>query len=128
MTTESIAVWVATVLLSLLFLFASSVKIFGWLKPVFSQQMEMITRYGLNRQLFFLIGIVELFGAIAILWNGHWLGALGALAILTTSTGAMACHLIFDRGKYIAPSIATFALSAFVFAYNWSHLRQVLPA
>lgn len=89
--------------------------------------MEMITRYGLNRQLFFLIGIVELFGAIAILWNGHWLGALGALAILTTSTGAIACHLIFDRGKYIVPAIVTFTLSAIVFTYNWPNLRDVLP-
>ena len=83
-------------------------------------QMEMITRYGLNRELYFLIGLVELFGAIAILWNGrHWIAAVGAAAILATSTGAILCHLVFDRGKYILPSIITFTLSLILLAANW---------
>ena len=127
MAIQSIAVWVATVFLSLVFLFFSSIKILGWHKSIYPFQLEMVTRYGLNRQLFAMVGLIELFGAIAILWNGNWLGALGALAILITSAGAIACHLIFDRGKYIVPSLVTFTLSAFVFAYNWPHLQPLLP-
>ena len=55
-----------TGLLSAFFLFASSIKIFGWQKKVFELQLEMFESYGLNRQIMFLVGCAELFGAIVI--------------------------------------------------------------
>ena len=63
-------------LLSAFFLFASSIKIFGWQKKVFEIQLEMFESYGLNRQIMFLVGCAELFGAIAIWFQSSWVGPL----------------------------------------------------
>ena len=54
-------------LLSAFFLFASSIKIFGWQKFIFETQLGMFIKYGLNRQIMALVGGVELFGAVASL-------------------------------------------------------------
>ncbi len=88
----------------------------------------MIISYGLNREIYFLIGMIELFGAIALWWNDrHWIAACGALAILFTSTGAIGVHLIFDHGQFIVLSLITFTFSLLVFLYNWPMLKAVLP-
>ena len=101
-------------LLSLFFLFASSIKIFGWQKFIFETQLAMFVKYGLNRQIMMLVGFVELFGAIAIWVQGSWLGTLGALALLGTSVGAIGCHLIWDSWKDGVPAMITAGLSAIV--------------
>ncbi len=109
-------------LLSAFFLFASSIKILGWQKLIFETQLAMFHKYGLNRQIMALVGFAELFGAIAIWFQGSWLGALGALALLGTSVGAIGCHLIWDSWKEGVPAMITGALSATVV---WSE-REVL--
>ena len=101
-------------LLSVFFLFASSIKLFGWHRKVFEIQLEMFNSYGLNRQIMFLVGCAELFGAIAIWFQGSWLGPLGALALLGTSIGAIFCHLVFDTWKQGIPAMVTGVLSAVV--------------
>ncbi len=101
-------------LLSFFFLFASSIKLFGWQRKVFEIQLEMFNSYGLNRQIMFLVGCAELFGAIAIWFQGSPFGALGALAILGASTGAIFFHLVYDTWKDGVPAMITWALSAFV--------------
>lgn len=58
--------------------------------------------------------VVELFGAIAIWFQGSPLGTLGALAILGTSTGAIFFHLAYYTWKDGVPAMITWALSAFV--------------
>lgn len=83
----------------------------------------MFQSYGLNRQIMALVGCVELFGAIAIWFQTSWLGPLGALALLGTSLGAIACHLIFDSWKDGVPAMITATLSAFVL---WSGLDKLL--
>jgi hypothetical protein len=110
-------------LLSAFFLFASSIKILGWQKKIFEIQLGMFQSYGLNRQIMALVGCVELFGAIAIWFQTSWLGPLGALALLGTSLGAIACHLIFDSWKDGVPAMITATLSAFVL---WSGLDKLL--
>lgn len=110
-------------LLSAFFLFASSIKILGWQKKIFEIQLGMFQSYGLNRQIMALVGCVELFGAIAIWFQTSWLGPLGALALLGTSLGAIACHLIFDSWKDGVPAMITSTLSAFVL---WSGLDKLL--
>lgn len=105
---------VITGVLSAFFLFASSLKILGWQKTIFETQLAMFIKYGLSRQMMFLVGLVELFGSIAIWLHSSPLGALGALAILGTSSGALICHLIYDSWKDGVPSMITLALSAYL--------------
>ena len=101
-------------LLSLFFLFASSIKILGWQKAIFETQLAMFIEYGLNRKIMALTGFVELFGAIAIWFQSSWIGSLGALALLGTSIGAIICHLIWDTWKDGVPAMITATLSAIV--------------
>jgi len=101
-------------LLSAFFLFASSIKIFGWQKFIFETQRVMFVKYGLNRQIMALVGFVELFGATTIWFQGSWIGAIGALAILGTSVGAIGCHLIWDTWRDAIPAMVTAFLSSFV--------------
>lgn len=118
-------VTIATALLSAFFLLASSIKIAGWQKTVFETQIAMFESYGLNRQIMFLVGFVEVFGALSIWFQGSWLGPLGALALLTTSIGAIVCHLVFDTWKDGVPAMVTGALSAFVLWHGWSSISSV---
>ena len=101
-------------LLSAFFVFASSIKILGWQKLIFETQLAMFLKYGLNRQIMAFVGIVELFGAISIWFQGSWIGTLGALALLGTSVGAIGCHLIWDTWKDGVPAMVTGTLSAIV--------------
>ncbi|WP_170370136.1 DoxX family protein [Ruegeria arenilitoris] len=105
---------VAIGLLSAFFLFASSIKILGWQKLIFETQLAMFVKYGLNRQIMALVGGVELFGAVAIWFQGSLLGPLEAAALLGTSLGAIGCHLIWDTWKDGVPAMITATLSAFV--------------
>lgn len=105
---------VITGVLSAFFLFASSLKILGWQKTIFETQLAMFIKYGLSRQMMFLVGLVELFGSIAIWLHSSPFGALGALAILGTSSGALICHLIYDSWKDGVPLMITLALSAYL--------------
>ncbi|MCD9524830.1 DoxX family protein, partial [Photobacterium carnosum] len=54
-------------LLIAFFLFASSVKMFGWVKVIFEPQLTFFRRYGLNRSIMFIVGIIEATGAIMLL-------------------------------------------------------------
>lgn len=110
-------------LLSAFFLFASSIKILGWQKMIFETQLAMFIKYGLNRQIMALAGFVELFGAIAIWFQGSWIGTLGALALLSTSVGAVGCHLIWDTWKEGVPAMITGTLAVFV---AWSGRAALL--
>ena len=82
-------------LLSAFFLFAAFLKITGRPEKVLDVQMQMIRSYGLTREQFRLIGIVEGIAAIIIWFGSSWLGMLGALMILGTSAGAIFFHLRF---------------------------------
>jgi hypothetical protein len=113
-------------LLSAFFLFASSIKILGWQQFIFETQLAMFVKYGLNRQIMALVGVVELFGAVAIWFQGSWIGPLGALALLGTSLGAIGCHLIWDTWKDGVPAMITGLLSAYVLWSGRDPLLSVL--
>ncbi|SDK99980.1 DoxX-like family protein [Aliiruegeria lutimaris] len=83
----------------------------------------MFVKYGLNRQIMALVGVVELFGAVAIWFQGGLFGSLGAAALLGTSLGAIGCHLIWDTWKDGVPAMITATLSALVL---WSGREVVL--
>ena len=105
-------------LLSAFFLFASSIKVFGWQKMIFDTQLGMMKKYGLNRQILFIIGIAEMVGAILIWFQGSLPGAIGAGLILATSIGAIGFHFVFDTWREAVPSLITAPLSAFVLWQN----------
>ncbi|MGB5558753.1 MAG: DoxX family protein [Paracoccaceae bacterium] len=86
-----------------------------WLAEVrFGGPTRKFQEYGLNRQIMGLVGIVKLFGAFAIWFQGSWIGTVGALALLGTSVGAIGCHLIWDTWKAGVPAMVTGSLSTFV--------------
>ena len=114
---------IITALLSIFFLFASSIKILGWQKFIFNTQLAMFIKYGLNRQIMVLAGLAELFGAIAIWFQDSWIGPLGAVTLLCTSIGAVFCHLIWDTWKEGVPAMITGTLSAFI---AWSGRAPLL--
>ncbi|MEH6452548.1 MAG: DoxX family protein [Psychromonas sp.] len=100
-----------SILLSIFFVFASSIKILAWQKAIFDIQLTFFISYGLNRQIMFLIGLIELSGVI-LLWSPWTL--LGALVIAGTSVGAIFFHLRFDTWKDAIPAIVTLILSSFL--------------
>jgi len=106
-----------TIISSLLiafFAFASSIKILGWQKFIFQAQLEFFISYGLNREIMFLVGLIELIGASTLWFQNHPMGLLGALLIFLTSVGAIGFHLRFDTWKDAIPAIMTGILSGFL--------------
>ncbi|BDY05566.1 DoxX family protein [Ferrimonas sp. YFM] len=99
-------VWVKS-LLTLFFLLAGSIKLTGWLRPVFSVQLDYFRSYGLGRRFMALVGLAEMLGA-ALLWLTP---GLGALLLASISLGAIACHLRFDTWKEGVPAMVTLTLS-----------------
>jgi hypothetical protein len=118
--------WSLVALLSLFFAFAGSVKVFGWQKKVFDTQMEMMRRYGLNRQALFLIGFAECAGAIGLWFQSGLVGAIAAAGLAAVSVGALGFHLRFDSIKDGIPAIATGLLSGVLVVHNWSLLVGLL--
>jgi len=98
----------------------------GWQKKVFETQLAMFESYGLNRQVMFVVGLVELFGAVCIWFQGSWLSTLGTAALLATSVGAILCHLVFDTWRDGVPAIITATLSAFVLWQGWNSIGSVI--
>lgn len=105
---------VVIALLSAFFLFAGSIKLFGWQKLIFEKQLEFFQSYGLNRQIMAVVGVVELFGATCIWFQSSEIGILGGAALLATSLGALFFHLRFDTWKNGIPAIVTLTLSSLV--------------
>ncbi|UGA53600.1 DoxX family protein [Vibrio sp. VB16] len=102
-------------LLIVFFLFASSIKILGWVKAIFEPQLAFFHKYGLNRAAMFTVGLVELTGAIGMLvgmvTEDLLVSALGASLITLTSIGAIFFHFKFDTWKDAIPSMVTLLLS-----------------
>lgn len=106
-----LATTIISVLLIAFFLFASSIKLTGWQKQIFTIQLRFFHSYGLDRQVMFVIGLIELFGASTLWFQQNLVGLLGALAIFFTSIGAMGFHLKFDTWRDGIPAFITALLS-----------------
>jgi hypothetical protein len=118
---------VITILLAILFTFASSIKIFGWQKFIFETQLTFFKKYGLNRIHMFLIGFIELISALllatSIMFSYELLNGAGALGIAFTSVGAIYFHLRFDTFKDAITAIVTLSLSMILIISNQAMLE-----
>ena len=124
--TTNLFLWIVIGVLSAMFFLASTLKIFAWNKKMFARQIEFLAVYGLNRKVFFLIGVVELFGSLAIWFQGHYLGLLGGGAIALTSAGAIFYHFRFDPIRVALPAIVTLTLSGLIVLHNIDHIWAYL--
>jgi hypothetical protein len=121
---------IITILLTLFFTLASSIKILGWQKFIFETQLTFFKKYGLNRIHMFLIGLIELSAAISLIssitFHFEILNGIGALGIAFTSLGAIYFHLRFDTIKDAIPAIVTLLLSTILIVSNQALLKLVI--
>ncbi|WP_261396562.1 DoxX family protein [Photobacterium rosenbergii] len=116
---------IITSLLAAFFLFASSIKILGWQKMIFTTQLAFFVKYGLNRQWMLMVGVLEFVSAVMIITPmlagasiATTIALIGAALLAAVSMGAMACHLWFDTWKDGIPAMVTFALSMALVLYG----------
>ncbi|MEM7399549.1 MAG: DoxX family protein [Pseudomonadota bacterium] len=115
MNLPAIVVTILTVLLSAFFVLTSSIKIFAWNKKVFDMQMAFMRKYGLTRQHFFAIGVIEMVSAIGLWFQDSWIAPASALALCIVSIGAIVFHLKFDTWTAGIPAFVTACLSGVLF-------------
>lgn len=111
--------YITNTLLVLFFTFASSIKIFGWQKLIFDTQLQFFVKYGLNRNIMRLVGMVEMTASILLATSftpidSTYLVPVGAALIALTSIGAIFFHIRFDTFKDAIPAIVTLLLSSYV--------------
>ncbi|WP_394199833.1 DoxX family protein [Shewanella waksmanii] len=107
-------VWVLQLLLSVFFVVAGSIKVFGWQKFIYQTQLAFFQSYGFNRSMMLTVGIIELAAAIGLWWPHAMVAQLSALAIAAVSAGAIVCHLRFDSARNAIAAIVTLVLSTTV--------------
>ena len=113
----NIFIWIVVTLVSFTFIFFSTVKIFGVPKNIFTMQKETyFDNYGISRIQMRLIGLLELFGGMAIwFWatQYQWLAQIGMAVLVIVTLGAMSFHARFDSlTKDGMPAIIQFTLNA----------------
>lgn len=104
------------ILLIAFFTLTSSIKIFAWEKNIFTIQLAFFQKYGLNRQILFIVGLIEMFSVLLLAFsffssNPLLYSKIGASILAITSVGALYCHLRFDTLKAARPAIVTLILS-----------------
>lgn len=113
-----------SIILALFFTFASSIKLIGWQKVVFKKQLAFFIKYGLNRWIMGLVGVIELSASLflisPLLFPQATFGLpAGAALILLTSLGAIFFHLRFDTMSDAIPAIITGGLSSLILFHVW---------
>ncbi|MCZ8502692.1 DoxX family protein [Vibrio lentus] len=115
---------VVSVLLVVFFLLASSIKTIAWQKKVFEIQLGFFKSYGLNRMIMFLVGLVELTGAVLLILalcdiSPEHTQLMGGAILGATSIGALYFHLRFDTWKDGIPAMVTLLCSSFLVLGFW---------
>jgi hypothetical protein len=93
-------VTIVTILLTVFFIFAGSIKMLGWQKLIFETQLAFFKKYGLNRNLMALVGFIEILRAITI-WAPGYAGFFGAALLFSTSAGAIFFISATTPGKMV---------------------------
>lgn len=120
---------ILTVFLALFFTFASSIKILGWQKFIFTTQLAFFKKYGLNRAQMLLVGVVELIAAIllisSIYTSNDILNGVGSSMIAITSMGAIYFHLTYDTIKDALAAIITLTLASVLIFTNSTFIELI---
>ena len=111
-----------SVLLTVFFMFAGSIKLLGWQKFIFETQLSFFKKYGLNRAAMFAVGMVELTASLLLL-AALYLGdiqwqSIGAALIAVTSIGALGFHYWFDKWSDAIPAAITLLLALLLLMVN----------
>jgi hypothetical protein len=104
-----IATVVVTILLALLFAFASSIKLVGA-----RQSLEVRDHLGVTPTLWRVIGALELAGVVGVLVGLAWapLGVAAAIGLALLSVGAVAYHVRASDGFVLmAPAVLAIVLA-----------------
>lgn len=113
---KNIILWSIIALVSIFFLFMGVVKTAGLPAPVFDYILtQNFLKYGLNRDVMFVVGVVEILGAILIwLHRFQGIGTIGPSLLILVTAGALLLHLRFDTFTDGVPALVALVLSAFV--------------
>ncbi len=115
---SNIALWVLQVLLVLVFVMAGLAKVFG------DQAMvEMFATIGIGQWFRYLVGVLEIAGAIGLLVPR--LSGLAALGLVGVMAGAVFTNLFVLGASPLLP-LAIMVLSALVAWGRWSKVRSLL--
>jgi hypothetical protein len=101
---------VVTILLAAMFLFASSIKLFG-----VRQSLEIRDHLGISAVLWRVIGLLELAGVIGAIVGMFWcppLGVAAAVGLALLSVGAIVSHVrAADKVTDTAPAVIGLVLA-----------------
>jgi len=103
----NLGLWILQVFLGLAFIAAGGDKLFDTASTV-----EMFKKIGVGQLLRYLIGTIEVFGAVT-LWNPRY-SVFGALLLAATMVGAIFTHLFIIGGSPIAPVVLLILLIGIV--------------
>jgi hypothetical protein len=105
----SIATVIVTICLAAMFLFASSIKLFG-----VKQSLAIRDHLGISPTLWRVIGLLELAGVVGALAGLAWwpIGVAAAVGLALLSVGAVVSHVrASDSVTDTAPAVIGFALA-----------------
>jgi uncharacterized membrane protein YphA (DoxX/SURF4 family) len=102
--TQSIMIWILTILLSLVFVAAGTAKLFSVEQVIVSFQLLGMPSMAI------VVGLLEIIGAVALFVPKlRFMAALGLLVIML---GAIGYHLTLDPEKNAVPALVLFVLCA----------------
>lgn len=105
--TRRVLLWVVSLALAALFLFSGINKLAGA-----EQMVTTFRRWGYPEGFYFLVGLVEVAGALLLLFPRT--AALGATALIVVMIGAVITHLVYDDAVMALVPLALLVLLCLV--------------
>ena len=112
-----LGLWILQVFLGLVFIAVGGSKLFDTAPAV-----EMFKKIGVGQMLRYLIGTIEVFGAIT-LWNPRY-SSLGALLLAITMSGVIFMHLFVIGGSPIVSFVLLILLSIVIWGRR-DEIKQI---
>ena len=114
----SIALWVSQILLALIFVMAGASKVFGE-----QANVEMFATIGIGQWFRYVVGVLEIVGAVGVLIPR--LAGLAALGLVCLMVGAAITNVFVLGASPLVPIVLT-VVGALVVWGRWSWTRSLL--